>query len=115
LQLFKVWKGMVAMMLSVLQTMKWYLKLAFGQSRTFFGGMEDDPLMGFGQGNGTSPSGFLAVCTLLINGYRKQGHGAQFFSSLARDAFTLAAVIYVDNSDLQHLTQGTPTDSEFLA
>ncbi len=106
---------MVAMMLSVLQTMKWYLKSAFRKSPTFFGGMEDNLLMGFGESNGALPPGFLAICTLLINSYWKQGHGVQFLSSLARVAFTLAAVEYVGNSNLLHLTQGTPTDSEFLA
>ena len=72
LQSFKVRKVMVAMMLSVLQTMKWYLKTAFGQSATAF-------------------------C-----GNQRQGHGAQFTPGLARDAFTIAAVIYVDDSDLLH-------------
>jgi hypothetical protein len=57
LQSFKVQKVMVAMMLSVLQTMRWYLKSAFRQSPTYFGGNADDPLMGFGQGTGASPQG----------------------------------------------------------
>jgi hypothetical protein len=83
--------------------MKWYLKSAFGQSPTFFWGMVDNPFMGFGHGNGTSPPGFLAVCTLLIIAHRKQGYRAQFFPGLARDALILAAVIHVDNSDLLHL------------
>ncbi len=102
LQSFKVRKVMVAMMLSVLQTMKWYLKTAFGQSATAFCGTLDDPLMGFGQGNGASLQGFLAVSTLLIEVYWRQGHGAQFTLGLAWDAFTIAAVIYVDDSDLLH-------------
>ncbi len=115
LQSFKVHKVMVAMMLSVLQMMKWYLELAFGQSPTFWGGTPDDPLMGLNQGNGASPPGFLTVFTLLINVYRKEGHCAGFLPRLAKDAFILAAVIYVDDSDLLHLAQGTPTDSKFLA
>ena len=94
---------MVAMMLSVLQTMKWYLKTVFGQSATAFCGTLDDPLMGFGQGNGASLPGFLAVSTLLIKVYQRQGHGAQFTPSLAQDAFTIPAVIYVDDSNLLHL------------
>jgi len=61
LQSFKVRKVMVAMMLSILQTMNWYLKTAFGQSSTSFGGTTDDPSMGLGQGNGAAPPGFLAV------------------------------------------------------
>jgi hypothetical protein len=71
--------------------------------------------MGFGQGNGAALLGFLAVSTLLIKAYRRQGHGAWFTPGLARDAFILAAVIYVDDSNLLHMAQGTPTDAEFLA
>ncbi len=105
LQCVKVQKVMVAMMLSVLQTMKWYLKSAFGQSPTYFGGNADNPLMGFGQGNGASPPGYV---------YRKQEHGASFIQGLSKDAFVLAAVIYVDDSDLLHLAKGTLLDQEFL-
>jgi hypothetical protein len=61
LQSFKVCKVMVAMMLYVLETMTWYLKTAFGQSKISFGGTALDPSMGLGQGNGALPPGFLAV------------------------------------------------------
>ena len=71
--------------------------------------------MGFGQGNGAAPPGFLAVNILLIEAYRRQGHGARFTPGLARDALILAAVIYVNDSNLLHLAQSTPTDAEFLA
>ena len=71
--------------------------------------------MGFGQGNGASPPGFLAVSTLLIKVYRRQGHGAKFTPGLAWDVYIIAAVIYVDDLDLLHLARGTPTDAEFLA
>jgi hypothetical protein len=114
LQSFKVRKVMVAMMLYVLEKMTWYLKTAFGQSKISFGGTKWDPSMGLGQGNGAAPPGFLAVCTLMINVYRNLGHGVTFVGAWTRDAFILAAVLYVDDSDLFHMTQGMPTDDEFL-
>ncbi len=40
---FKVHKVMVVMMLYVLETMTWYLKTAFGQSKISFGGTALDP------------------------------------------------------------------------
>jgi hypothetical protein len=55
LQSFKVKKVMVAMVLYVLKTMQWFLKTAFGQSKTSFGGTKWDPLMGLGQGNTAAP------------------------------------------------------------
>ncbi len=115
LQSFKVRKLMVAMMSYVLETMNWFLKTAFGQSKTSFGGTKWDPLMGLGQGNGAAPPGFLAVCTLMINVYRRLGHGTEFVGAWSRDAFMLAAVLYIDDSDLLHMVKGYPTNAEFLA
>jgi hypothetical protein len=96
-QSFKVCKVMVAMMLYVLKTMTWYLKTAFGQSKISFGGIALNPSMGLGQGNGAAPPGFLAVCTLMIKVYRNLGHGVTFIGTWAPYAFTLAAVLFVDD------------------
>jgi len=71
--------------------------------------------MGLGQGNGAAPPGFLAVSTLMINVYRRLGHGTEFVCAWSRDALMLAAVLYVDNSDLLHMAKGFPSDAEFLA
>jgi hypothetical protein len=50
LQSFEVCKVMVAMMLYVLETMTWYLKTAFGQSKILFGGTVLNPSYGPGPG-----------------------------------------------------------------
>ena len=89
-------------------------KTAFGQSETLFGGTGWDPSMGLGHGNGAAPPGFLAVCIQMINVYRNLGHGVTFVGAWTRDAFTLAAVLYVDDSDLFHMVEGTQTDNKFL-
>jgi hypothetical protein len=114
LQSFKVYKVMVAMMLYVLKTMTWYLKTAFGQSKISFGGTVLDPSMGLGQGNDAAPPGFLALCTLMINVYPNLSQGVTFIGAWAQDAFTLAVVLFVDDSDLFHMTIGMPSDKEFL-
>jgi hypothetical protein len=114
LQILKVCKVMVAKMLYVIETMTWYLKTAFGQSKISFGGTALDPSMGLGQGNSVPPLGFLAVCTLMINIYRNLGHGVTFIGARAQDTFTLAAVLYIDDSDLFHMAIGMPSDEEFL-
>jgi hypothetical protein len=70
--------------------------------------------MGLGQGNGSPPLGFLAVCTLMINVYRNLGHRVTFIRAWAQYAFTLAAVLFVDDSNLFHMVIRTPYDKEFL-
>ncbi len=114
LQSFKVCKVTVAMMLYVLKTMTWYLKTALGQSKTSFGGIALNPSMGLGQGNGATPPGFLAVCTLMISVHRNLGHRVTFIGAWAQDVFTLAAVLFIDDSDLFHMAIRMPSDEEFL-
>ncbi len=81
------------MMLDVLKTMTWYLKTAFCRRKILFGGTAVDPSMGLDQGNGAAPSGFLAVCTLMINVYCNLGQGVTFIGAWACHAFTLSAVL----------------------
>jgi hypothetical protein len=70
--------------------------------------------MGLGQGNGAPPPGFLSVCTLMINVHHNLGHVVTFIGAWAQDAFILAAVLYVDDSDLFHMAIRMPLDEDFL-
>jgi hypothetical protein len=116
LQSFKVRATTVAMMLYVLQTMNFYLRTGFGQSIVPYGGTKEDPTMGLAQGNGAAPPGFLAVSTLMIEVYKRLGHGSNFVSAWSGDAFFLAAILYVDDSDLLHLSMvASDEDAAFLA
>jgi hypothetical protein len=71
--------------------------------------------MGLGQGNGAAPPGSLAVSTLMINVYCRLEHGTEFVGAWLRGAFILAAVLYLDDSDLLHMARGYQTNDEFLA
>ena len=66
LQAFKVPLMTVVLSLSVLQTMTFFLRTGYGISQQGYGGSEDDPTFGLGQGNGMAPSGFSTVSTLMI-------------------------------------------------
>ena len=114
LQSFKVCQSTVAMMLYVLRTMKFHLRTAFGQSEWSYGVSAKEPTMELAQGNGAAPPGFLAVSTLMINAYKRLGHGVNFARPWSGDAFYLAAVLFVDNSDLFHLVKLSETDDDFF-
>eukprot|EP00984_Skeletonema_dohrnii_P032634 scaffold27078_cov77-Skeletonema_dohrnii-CCMP3373.AAC.6 len=56
--------------------------------------------MGIGQGCTPAPPGFNAVSTLLINAYKKMGHDLEFRAGWSDVVASLAAILYVDDTDL---------------
>ena len=115
LQSFKVRVTTVTMMLYVLQTMNFYPKTGYRQSQESYDGTKDVPIMGLAQGNGTAPPGFLSVSTLMINTYKHLGHWVNFVGAWSGDAFYLAAVLFVDDSNLFYMVLGhMETDQEFV-
>jgi hypothetical protein len=100
LQALKVPLMTVVLALSVMQTMTFYLRTGYGVSQQGYGGTADDPSMGLGQGNGMAPSGFQSVSTLMINTYRRLGHASEFCGAWSGLIFCLAAILYVDDTDL---------------
>jgi hypothetical protein len=83
-----------------LSPMTFYLRTGYGVSQQGYGGTADDPSMGLGQGNGMAPSGFQSVSTLMINTYRRLGHASDFCGAWSGLIFCLAAILYVDDTDL---------------
>jgi ribonuclease HI len=82
--------------------MQYFLKTGYGESTSSYGGTVLVPNSGLGQGSGASPPGFSALSSLIVNAYRRLGHGAKVLSSYTRRLFHLAAVMYVDDTDLLH-------------
>ena len=105
----------VKVLLTALQTMQFCLRTGFGESSKLYGGSKDDPLAGSGQGNGAAPPCFTNLSTLIVNAYRRLGHGAVLTSSYMSRIFILAAVLYVDDTDLLHrAVSPTTTDTALI-
>jgi hypothetical protein len=100
LQALKVPIMTIVLALLVLQTMMFYLRTGYGVSQQGYGGSPDDPTFGLGQGNGMAPSGFLAVSTLMVETYKRLGHASSFCGAWSGILFAVAAIIYVDDTDL---------------
>ena len=85
-----------------LQTMQYFLKTGFGTARKGFGGILLLPLMGLIQGSGAAPATWTAVSTVIVRSYKRKGYGAFFSSGWSGLLFTVAALLYVDDTDLLH-------------
>jgi hypothetical protein len=100
LQAFQVPLVNAFLLLSVLQTMTFFLQTGYGMSQMGYGGTVFDPTFGLGQGNGMAPSGFSAVSSLMVGALEQLGHTSSFAGAWTGFLFCLAAIIYVDDTDL---------------
>ncbi len=85
-----------------MKTMRLFLHTGFGKSKTSYGGSHEECLAGYGQGNAAAGPGFTAMSLLIVNAYLRDCYGPQIYSSYYKQLLLLAAVMYVNNTDLVH-------------
>ena len=114
MQAFGVPSHIVNMGLEVLQTMKFWLRSAFGESSTPFGGSLEDPTMGLGQGSGWAPPGWSALSTAVMCAYRVK----EFYTTIAVAWFnllvTVAAMMFVDDMNQFLRAMEGMNDDDFI-
>jgi hypothetical protein len=114
LQSWGIPKSTIRVLLTSMATMQYMLKTGFEESVNSYGGTSSSPKSGLGQGSGASPPAFLALSSLIVNAYRRMGHGAWIRSSYLSRLFFLAAVMYVNDTDLLHWPSSPYTNPEEL-
>jgi hypothetical protein len=99
---FGVPQPAINVLLETMETMRFFLQTGFGESKTLYGGSHKECLAGYGQGNAAAGPGFIAMSLLIVNAYLRDGIGARIYSSYYKCLLILAAVMYVNNTDLVH-------------
>jgi hypothetical protein len=107
-QAFGVPTPAIALQLSTIQRMRFYLCTGYGDSKEYAGGDQDDsddPIrtQGMCQGNGASPAAWLVRSIPLISAHKRKGHGAHFIAPISGLPCHLAGGIFIDDTDLFHL------------
>ena len=102
-QSFGVESAAVSAMLETIQEMKFFLRTAYGDSKTFAGSSIKIKTQGLGQGNGASPAGWCVISIVILRAHGAKGHGAQFIAPMSLVQRSLSAILYVDNTDLLHI------------
>jgi hypothetical protein len=85
--------------------MQFFLKTGFGLATRSYGGTESRPFMGLAQGSGASPAAWCAISTVIVHAYKSKGFGAGFYSVMSRAFLSLAALLYMDDTDLLHMSR----------
>jgi hypothetical protein len=114
LQSWVIPQSAVPVLLSSMRTMQYVLKTGFGESSESFGGTALSPNLGLRQGSRASPPAFMAFSSLIVNAYWQMGHGARVYSLYRSRVFILAAVMYVDNTNLLYWPASRSTDPDEL-
>jgi hypothetical protein len=107
LQAMNVRISLIKCYLLCVQTMQFFLKTGFGLATQGYGGSSQNPYMGLIQGSGAAPAAWTAISTLMLAAYKSKGYGALFASAWSGVVLSIAALLYVDDTDLLHTC---PTD-----
>jgi hypothetical protein len=115
LQAMAVGLGWVLTYLRALQTMTFHLKTGFGMATEGYGGTALVPYMGLTQGSCASPPVWTAVSTAIVRSYRREGYGVEMWTAWSGLMVVVAAILFVDDTDLLHLcTDEDMTEHDFV-
>ena len=90
-------------MLTAIEEMKYFLRTAYGGSKEYVGSTIEVEFQGLCQGNGAAPAGWTVISIKIINSHRRKGHGGHFICPISRREGHLAAILFVDDTDLVHI------------
>ena len=110
LQAMGVMVEFVLCYLYCIQVMQYYLITGHGLSVSSYGGSPESKCMGLVQGSGAAPGAWIAVSTVIVGAYKRKGYGAHLVGGWSEQQLPLAALLYVDDTDLLHkprTTQGS--------
>ena len=104
----------ITLMLLTLQTMNFWLRTAYGDDDIPFGGTADDPFYGISQGSGGAPPSYTAVSTVTVKAYKTKGFHTPLRGSITGCLLILAAVLFMDYTDLFLQADDGQTEEEFI-
>ena len=90
----------VKTMIQSLTHMKHFVRTAYGDSESSYGGDCTRPLQGAIQGNGAAAQIFVALSCVMIQFLEKQCEGFSIYTSLSLMALSFIVVMYVDDADI---------------
>ena len=101
-------------MLLTLQTMNFWLKMAFGKVDEPFRGSCEDPCYGIGQGAGSALLSYTTLSTVAVTAYKEKDYHPTLCGAITGCLLTLAAALFVDDTDQFHLAEDDQTEEEFI-
>ena len=99
-------------MLSAIEEMKYFLRTAYGDSKSLAGSAIKIRFQGLCQGNGAAPAGWTVISITIVGAHKRKGYGAKFICPITATKKDLAAILFVDDTDLLHLDMSLDETAE---
>lgn len=114
-QAFGVPEEAIESMLTAIQEMKYFLRTAYGDSKDFAGSTIEVKFQGLCQGNGAAPAGWAVISITILHAHKEKGHGGHFVCPISNLAGHLAAILFVDDTDILHIDLRKEEESVYEA
>jgi hypothetical protein len=88
---------------TMIQDMKFFLWMGFGDSKEFASATGSIKTQGMCQGNGLAPAGWTVDSIAVITAHKRKGHGIHLLCPITDKAIHLAGTLFVDDTNLEHL------------
>lgn len=92
--------SVILALLRPLQESRHYIRTAYGDSSTFYGGKRRVPYQGTGQGNSSSSPFWTIVSSIIIKFMKESTVCSAFTTSISLVYIILTKVMYVDDNDI---------------
>ena len=83
--------------------MKYFLRTEYGDSKEYVDSTIEVKFQGLCQGNRAAPAGWAVISITIINAHKRKVHGDHFICPISRREGNLAAILFVDDTDLIHI------------
>ncbi len=93
-------------MLRTIQEMKIFFSTAYGDLNTVASSHVDIKIQGLCQGNSAALAGWAAVSITILCVHKRKGHRMRIVCPVSKLKGHVAAVVYVDDTDVIHLDLG---------
>jgi len=102
----------VKCMSSTVMNMKHFIRTAYGDSDSFYGGNPELPLQGGGQGSPAAPPMWIAMTVVLLHIASSHEAGVQLVSAISNILVAFSAIMYVDDTDLFTIAKPNESDTQ---
>ena len=99
-------------MLSAIHGMSFFLRTAYGDSKSYVGSTASVKFQGYYQGSGSAPASWAVIAVVNLRAHKRKGHGATFVCPMPYSVSKLVVILFVGDMDIIHMRMDLEESTE---